>query len=104
MSSRQESWDPLVSESQVDTAPARPAEVLLRIAIQANLRGLTSREREVLKMVIEEKATKTIAFRLGISPRTVEVHRIAILRKTLRANFLELSNALHELSHSEQSD
>ncbi|MEK7678089.1 MAG: response regulator transcription factor [Verrucomicrobiota bacterium] len=42
---------------------------------------LTTREREVLQMVAEGCTSAAIAHRLGISPRTVEVHRGNLMRK-----------------------
>jgi Bacterial regulatory proteins, luxR family/PAS fold len=77
---------------------------LLSIAIEENFGGLTFREKEVLKLAIEGQANKAIAYALGISPRTVEVYRTNILKKTLKANFLELSRALHEFSRFEKSE
>jgi two-component system response regulator NreC len=43
--------------------------------------GLTPREREVLQLTIEGFTSAQTAARLGISPRTVEVHRANILHK-----------------------
>ena len=40
---------------------------------------LTSRQREILQLVAEGRTTKQIAHRLGISPKTVEAHRAAIM-------------------------
>jgi len=42
---------------------------------------LTEREREVLKLVAEGCPSKEIAYRLGISGRTVETHRANLMRK-----------------------
>jgi two-component system, LuxR family, response regulator FixJ len=42
---------------------------------------LTQREREVLTLLIEGLPTKLIAHRLGISPRTIEHHRAAVMQK-----------------------
>jgi DNA-binding NarL/FixJ family response regulator len=52
---------------------------------------LTSREREVLQHIARGYMYKEIAARLGISPKTVEAHVSAVLRK------LQLSSR-HELS------
>jgi hypothetical protein len=78
------------------------ADDLLSIAIQTYFDNLTSREKEVLKLAIAGKANKDIAFTLGISVRTVESFRTSILRKTLKANFLEISRAVHDLARSDQ--
>ncbi len=43
--------------------------------------GLTAREAEVLALLAEGEGNKCIARRLGIAPRTIEVHVGAILRK-----------------------
>lgn len=48
-----------------------------RLAIES----LTSREREVLDLLVEGHPNKIIAHRLGISPRTVEVHREHVMDK-----------------------
>ena len=42
---------------------------------------LTSREREVLQLIAEGETTKEIAWRLGLSAKTVESHRIRLMRK-----------------------
>jgi DNA-binding CsgD family transcriptional regulator len=43
--------------------------------------ALTPREREILQLVAEGHTSAAIAERLGISPRTVEVHRANLLHK-----------------------
>ena len=45
------------------------------------LAGLTARERDVLEGLAQGLPNKTIAFDLGISPRTVEVHRANLMAK-----------------------
>jgi two-component system response regulator NreC len=42
---------------------------------------LTSREREVLQRIAEGETTKEIAWRLGLSAKTVESHRSRLMRK-----------------------
>jgi two-component system response regulator NreC len=42
---------------------------------------LTSREREILQLIAEGETTKEIAWRLGLSTKTVESHRIKLMRK-----------------------
>lgn len=45
------------------------------------LRRLTSREQEVMGRIVAGQANKVIAIELGISERTVELHRTRLLRK-----------------------
>jgi DNA-binding NarL/FixJ family response regulator len=45
------------------------------------LSSLTAREREVLALVADGRTNKQVAASLGISPRTVEAHREALMRK-----------------------
>lgn len=43
--------------------------------------ALTSREQEVMKLVVEGLPNKVVAARLGISPRTAETHRARVMEK-----------------------
>ncbi|MGO9443591.1 MAG: response regulator transcription factor [Thiobacillaceae bacterium] len=52
---------------------------------------LTRREREVMALALAGLVSKAIAKRLGISHRTVEVHRSRLLQKTATGNLLELA-------------
>ncbi len=60
-------------------------------AAEATLAILTPREREVLEKLVEGLPNKTIAYDLGISARTVEVHRANVMTKL---NVRSLSEAL----------
>jgi len=42
---------------------------------------LTTRQREVLQLVVEGHATKEIAQRLGLSVKTVETHRAQVMAR-----------------------
>ena len=48
---------------------------------EVRLQALTSRERDVLNGLAEGLPNKTIAYDLGISPRTVEIHRANLMTK-----------------------
>jgi two-component system response regulator NreC len=43
--------------------------------------SLTSREREILQLVVQGQTSAEVAEQLSISPRTVETHRANIMRK-----------------------
>ncbi len=58
--------------------------------VAARLRQLTERERQVLTGVLEGLQNKMIAYHLGISARTVEVHRANVMAKMGARNLAEL--------------
>ncbi len=55
--------------------------------IHDKLAALSNRERQVLEGLVVGNANKTIAFDLGISPRTVEIYRANLMTK-MAANSL----------------
>ncbi|MBZ9567038.1 response regulator transcription factor [Modicisalibacter tunisiensis] len=52
-----------------------------RRVMRERLARLTAREHEVLEHVVDGATSKAIAARLGISPKTVELHRAHIMTK-----------------------
>lgn len=65
---------------QIDAA-SRSVEIERETA-REKLSSLTNRERDVLDKVLDGHPSKNIAADLGISQRTVESHRAAMMRKT----------------------
>ncbi|HJU72057.1 MAG TPA: response regulator [Paucimonas sp.] len=63
-------------------------------AIHARLAALSAREREVLDLILVGKMNKVIADQLGISMRTVEVHRAHIFDKMNVKTAVELARLL----------
>ena len=63
---------------------AEQAQVLQRIG------KLSHRERQVLKRLVDGQLNKTIAWELGISPRTVEVYRAKLMAKMGAPAFADL--------------
>jgi FixJ family two-component response regulator len=60
---------------------------------------LTQREREVLTLLIEGLPTKLIAHRLGISARTTEHHRAAVMQKMEARTISHLVQMALSLGH-----
>jgi two-component system response regulator FixJ len=61
-----------------------------RSAALMRLETLSARERDVLKGLIAGKANKAMARELGISPRTVEVYRAAVMTKMQASSLSQL--------------
>jgi two-component system response regulator FixJ len=61
-----------------------------RTLIRERLQSLTPREREVLAMVTSGKANKIMAADLGVSQRTIEIHRARVMEKMSAASLAQL--------------
>ncbi len=59
-------------------------------AVAQRLASLSQRERQVLQGLVAGRPNKTIAFELGISPRTVEVYRANVMTKMQAGSLSEL--------------
>jgi two-component system response regulator FixJ len=68
-------------EEALQRVDAIAAEEATSAAIEANYRLLTAREQEVMALLAEGMPTKVLATKLGISTRTAEHHRAAVLKK-----------------------
>lgn len=66
-------------------------------ALAARIEALTPREREILERALSGMTSKTIASELGISYRTVELHRSHVLEKLGAASIAALSQQVARL-------
>lgn len=65
-------------------------EQAVRASIVRRLDLLSARERQVLEGLVAGHANKTIAYDLGISPRTIEIYRANVMTKMEAASLSEL--------------
>lgn len=70
-----------VLEEALDRVRQMAAEEEAAAAIEASHQSLTPREQEVMALLAEGMPTKLLATKLGISTRTAEHHRAAVLKK-----------------------
>jgi two-component system response regulator FixJ len=66
------------------------ARLMQHDAIQERLVSLTPREREILDLVTSGKANKVMAAQLGVSQRTVEIHRARVMEKMGASSLAQL--------------
>jgi RNA polymerase sigma factor (sigma-70 family) len=69
-------------QAGVEQAKNRFHQSDARKAVQCKVDSLTPREREILALVVEGLPSQNIARRLGMSVKTVDVHRTRIKSKT----------------------
>lgn len=72
------------------TDEERRAEARRTEEIRSLIDKLTQREREVFELVVTGKPNKVIAFELGVSQRTVEIHRARVMEKMQARSLADL--------------
>jgi FixJ family two-component response regulator len=73
------------------------AQLLEKDKIRARYTSLTPREREVLALVTAGKANKVMAGDLGVSQRTVEIHRARVMEKMEASSLAQLVRMVMDL-------
>jgi FixJ family two-component response regulator len=78
-------FDPALLETALtrlsDEGDRRARQAQRETAAKAAIEHLSAREHEVLELMVDGDSNKEIGRRLGISPRTVEIHRGNMMRK-----------------------
>ncbi len=72
-----------------------------RHEVERRLARLTPREREVMEPMLLGKLSKVIAGDLGISPRTIDIHRARIMDKMQARSLADL---VHLMLHARRED
>lgn len=79
-----------VKDAVTNRASGMSANCNSRGEAQALMEQMTPRERQVLQLLLQGYQNKMIAYEIGISQRTVEVHRARLMKRLNVKNFAEL--------------
>jgi FixJ family two-component response regulator len=90
--------DAIQAAVELDRAQRKDAEIVAELRERFN--SLTSREREILALVIAGRVNKQIAGDLDLSENTVKVHRSQITRKMRAKSLVELVRIADKLDLS----
>jgi DNA-binding NarL/FixJ family response regulator len=69
--------------------------------LQKRIESLTPREQQTMELISRGATTKQIAAKLGISTKTVDVHRARVLEKMEVTNAVELALLLERKRESD---
>ena len=71
--------------------------------IRRRIHSLTPREKQVMDLVVQGKPNKSVGTALGLSPKTVEVHRANVMKKMAVGSLAELVRMVFSLEEREQA-
>ena len=74
------------------------AELRQRAGLRERFESLTPREREVLDLVTSGKPNKVMAADLGVSQRTVEIHRARVMEKMHASSLAQLVRMVMDMN------
>lgn len=76
--------------SAIENASQQRVARVAAMAARRDVKLLTPREREVMKLIVEGKPNKIIAHELGCGQRTIEIHRARVMHKMNVSSLAEL--------------
>jgi len=83
---------------------AAPAPVATDASLTARFARLTPREMDVMRQMVIGHPNKIIAYNLGLSPRTVEIHRGRVMQKAEAESLSHLVRMAIKAGHDPDSD
>jgi two-component system, LuxR family, response regulator FixJ len=90
---------------RIQKAITRDAKLRESLGEHTKIRGrldtLTEREREVMDLMILGKQNKVIAQDLGVSPRTIEIHRARVMEKMSVQSVAELVRMMLDIRNGD---
>ncbi len=96
-------FNPKLLLERIEQAVARDSELsaaeVKKAEITSRINELTTREREIMTLVADGKSSKIIALDLGISERTVELHRFHMMKKMQARSVADLMRMLSDASN-----
>lgn len=95
-------------QKSIDLHRVRMEQVAISADIDERIRRLSPREAHVMERVVDGKSNRSIAAELGLSPKTIEVHRARVMEKMKATSLpelvrLRLTVADHQEKHREPS-
>ncbi len=73
-------------------------------AIRDRIASLTPREREVLELIVRGLASKVMAQEMGVSTRTVELHRSRVMGKMRASSIAQLVRMFMDFRHGDDAN